>query len=259
MVELFQDAILGLLGFFHRLTNNFGFDILLLTLFFKAATYPLQRKSMLAMKKMATISPLMQELQKRYKDEPQKLQQEMGKLYKEKGINPVAGCLPMLLQLPLFFLLYSVLRDPTVNNYLFTNASFFGMDLTTNPVTALTYDFYHNMALALPGTIVLNIQTLLWSPEAPYVGVLYLPAVGLLAFMLTTQFISTWFTATGDKNQRMQMMLFNVMFIWFGLSMPSGVLLYWTTQNLIGMLQQFLINKEHARSEGTVKVKPGKA
>ncbi len=245
-----MEAILGLLNLFHRLTGNFGVDILLLTVFFKVITYPLTRKSMLAMKKMSTMQPLLQELQKRYKDDQPRLQQEMAKLYREKGINPVAGCLPMVLQIPVFILLYTVLRDPTVNHYVFVNHSFLGMDLSTNPLTAVTADFFHNLSLSLPGTIVLPPITLFHSAQAPYVGVMYIPAVVLLAIMVTTQILSTLFTATGDPNQKMQMMMFNVLFIWFGIGIPAGVLLYWTAQNVMGMAQQWLINREHNQISG---------
>ena len=123
MFELFDSAILVLqdiLNVFYQLTATLGFPsyglaIILMTLVIKMLMYPLTVKQVKSMKGMQILQPKMKELQTKYKDKPEKLQQEMIKLYKETGVNPMAGCLPLVLQMPIFIIIFYGLRDFTFN------------------------------------------------------------------------------------------------------------------------------------------------
>ena len=123
MFELFDSAILVLqdiLNIFYQLTATLGFPsyglaIILMTLVIKMIMYPLTVKQVKSMKGMQILQPKMKELQAKYKDKPEKLQQEMIKLYKETGVNPMAGCLPLVLQMPIFIIIFYGLRDFTFN------------------------------------------------------------------------------------------------------------------------------------------------
>ena len=123
MFELFDSAILVLqdiLNVFYQLTATLGFPsyglaIILMTLVIKMLMYPLTVKQVKSMKGMQILQPKMKELQTKYKDKPEKLQQEMIKLYKETGVNPMAGCLPLVLQMPIFIVIFYGLRDFTFN------------------------------------------------------------------------------------------------------------------------------------------------
>ena len=123
MFELFDSAILVLqdiLNIFYQLTATLGFPsyglaIILMTLVIKMLMYPLTVKQVKSMKGMQILQPKMKELQTKYKDKPEKLQQEMIKLYKETGVNPMAGCLPLVLRMPIFIVIFYGLRDFTFN------------------------------------------------------------------------------------------------------------------------------------------------
>ena len=123
MFELFDSAILVLqdiLNIFYQLTATLGFPsyglaIILMTLVIKMLMYPLTVKQVKSMKGMQILQPKMKELQAKYKDKPEKLQQEMIKLYQETGVNPMAGCLPLVLQMPIFIIIFYGLRDFTFN------------------------------------------------------------------------------------------------------------------------------------------------
>ena len=123
MFELFDSAILVLqdiLNVFYQLTATLGFPsyglaIILMTLVIKMLMYPLTVKQVKSMKGMQILQPKMKELQTKYKDKPEKLQQEMIRLYKETGVNPMAGCLPLVLQMPIFIVIFYGLRDFTFN------------------------------------------------------------------------------------------------------------------------------------------------
>jgi len=109
--SLLAEPLLFVLRFFYRFTQNYGTSIILLTLLVKLLFFPLSQKSSMSMKKMQKIQPQIQLLQNTYKSDKQKLQQEMMLLYKKQGVNPMGGCLPMIVQIPVFIALYNVLNS----------------------------------------------------------------------------------------------------------------------------------------------------
>ncbi len=129
IIKPFSIAIIWLLPQIHNVVPNYGIVVLIFALLVKLITYPLSRKQAVAMARMRELSPKMQELQAKYKNDPQKLNKAMMKLYKEAGANPLSGCLPLLPQMPLFFALFTVFRT-TIE---FRGAGFVGWitDLST--------------------------------------------------------------------------------------------------------------------------------
>src|SRR5690606_7007068 len=105
----FMYPIFWLLRELYALTGNFGVAIILLTVVIRGLMFPVAQKQFASMAQMRAVQPKMKALQERYKDDKPRLQQEMGRLYKDEGVNPLAGCLPIFLQIPIFFALYKVL------------------------------------------------------------------------------------------------------------------------------------------------------
>jgi len=205
-------GIFGILGkplfmvlhFFYNYTHNWGVAIILLTVLIRIIFFPLNHKSLKAMKKMADLAPEIKKLQKKYKDDPQKLQQEMMKLYAEHGANPMSGCLPIIVQIPVFIALYNVLMV-TVE---LKNAPF-----------------------------ILWITDL--SSKDPYYILPILMGLSMIA--------QQWITPSSDKNQRMIMYIMAVVFTFMFMNFPSGLVLYWLTNNILGLIQSYFINKTMGR------------
>jgi YidC/Oxa1 family membrane protein insertase len=247
-----EEIFLQILSFFHHYTGSYGWDIILLTLLIRIILFPVMISSIKSMKRMQKLQPFMKEIQAKYKDNKEKLNQEILKLYKEHGLNPMStltGCLPMFLQLPVFWALFQVLRDPSANGYMFINAKFLGMDLTTAAFTRLVPGFLDNIYLVMPGMVDL-------SPIAAFTGIgyfkdayLYLPTIVLVVgFVLTMYFQQKMMQV--DPNQQSMMVMMNVMFTFLAFSMPSGVLLYWDISNVLQIVQQKFTGGPMAKPPG---------
>ncbi len=207
-------ALLYIMKWFHAVTGNWGVAIILLTLLVRAVMFYPSMKSMVSMRKMQTkmaaMQPRLDTLKKVYKDDAQKLNAEMMKLYKEYGVNPLGGCLPMLLQIPIFFALYGTLSAA----YEIRGAAFFWKwtDLTAGDPT--------------------------------YIFPL---AMGLSMFLQQKLAPTNASTMTEEQAQMQKMMLWMMPIMFTGMSMylkwPMGLLLYWTASNTFGVLQQLAVNK----------------
>jgi YidC/Oxa1 family membrane protein insertase len=162
---------------------------------------------------MAALSPKMQELRAKYKDDPTRMNQELMKMYKEYGINPVGGCLPMLIQIPIFFGLFTMLRQAVE----LRNASFFWIHDLSQPDTVAR--------IALLGfTIPINVLPLI---------------------MAATSFWMTHLTPkSGDPTQQRMMMFTPIIFIVFCYNFAAALALYYTTQNLLTVLQLYLNKRQ---------------
>jgi YidC/Oxa1 family membrane protein insertase len=240
--------------------HNYGVAIILLTLLIRIALLPLTIKQTRSMAEMQQIQPLIKELQKKYKGDRQKLNEELMKVYKEHKVNPLGGCLPLLMQLPFFFALYAVTRgdpnkvklgpfraayngavNPAVAHLpigsalaLAINADtarFLGMNLSCTPSTA-----GRNTAA---GTVEIVKG---FGADCGSSWVAAIPFFVLVAGMVAT----TWYQQrqmqkmSGQVNPQMQMMgrIMPVFLGFISLSIPAGVLLYWVTTNLWQIGQQ---------------------
>lgn len=201
---IFGKPLFLLLHFFYQYIPNWGVAIIILTIIIRIIFFPLNHKSLKAMKKMADLAPEMEKLKKKYGKDPQKLQEEMMKLYAQAGANPLSGCLPILVQIPVFIALYNVLM----------------------------------VTVELKGApFVLWIKDL--SDKDPY----YILPILMGLSMVAQQFI----TPSTDKNQQMIMYIMAAVFTFMFLTFPAGLVLYWLTNNILGLAQSFIVNKTMKR------------
>jgi YidC/Oxa1 family membrane protein insertase len=197
--------ILELMRLINRFVGNYGVAIIVLSVLIKIVTFPLNQASMKSMKKMQEIQPQLKRLQERHKDDQQAMQKEMMDLYKRHGVNPLSGCLPMLLQMPIFIGLWNALGQ--------------AIELRHAPFVSWIND--------------------LSAPDRLMIGSVGIPVLTLLmgASMLVQQLMTP---AQGDPNQRRMMMFMPVIFTFFFINMPSGLVLYWFVSNLLAIGQQMV-------------------
>ena len=220
MIPLFQ--------FLRMFIPNYGLVIIVFSIIIKFALHPLTRSSMKGMRRMQALTPMMNEVREKYKDDPQKMNTAVMQLYKDYGVNPAAGCLPLLLQMPILFALYSVFRSSIE----LRQASFVGWitDLSIPDVIA-----------TLPFRI-------------PLIGMDTLS--GLALIMGITMFIQQKQTVTDPRQKAMVWMMPIMMTLLFS-SLPSGLNLYYLVFNVLSIGQQYWFNMQH-KDEPLRKVEPKK-
>ncbi len=194
---------------YNSLYPNYAIAIILLTIVIKLALFPLTHKQFLSMKNMQKIQPKMKEIREKYKKDPQKLQQEMMSLYKTSGINPLSGCLPMLVQLPFLFALFYTMSSDKFKVLISQEGVFPGFTNFWLPNLSQPDHLF-----ILP--IVIGVATYLSQKATPM---------------------------SGDKNQQKIMMFFPVIMVVICFKMPAGVLLYWAASQIISTMQQLIIMK----------------
>lgn len=208
-------VLLKIMNAIHRFLwpHNYGVAIILLTIIIRIVFWPITHKSTESMKKMSEIQPLVAQLREKYKDNPQKLQQATMALYKEHKVNPVGGCLPMLIQIPVFIALFVVLRS----------------------------------------AIELRFASFLWirdlsQAENLLAGILPVPLNILPLVMTATMWLQQKMTPqTGDPQQQKVMAFMPLMMLFLFYKMASGLVLYWTTNQCLMILQQFMMKRKQAR------------
>ena len=198
-------VLMDILFFFYSLTHNYGIAIILLTLLIYGILSPLTFKQFSSMQKMQVIQPEIQAIQKKFKGEPKQLQIEMMKIYRKHKVNPMSGCFPLLIQMPIIFVLYRALID---------------FPFSENP-------------------------SFLWIKDLGKPNIPLLLLLGGMMFLQQRITQKTQVQAAGQQQGIAKMMQFFPIFIIVMLwSLPSGVMLYWFTSTLISVLQQFLIRKK---------------
>lgn len=194
--------LMVVLKFFYAFIGNYGFAIILLTICIKIIFWPLTQKSYKSMKGMQKLQPEMKKMREKYGKDKQKLNQEMMSFYKDNKVNPLGGCLPMLIQIPVFFALYRVLLG--------------SIELRHAPFMMWITDL---------------------SAKDPY----YVTPL----IMGVTMFLQQKMTPTNmDPTQEKIMLMMPVVFTFMFLNFPSGLVLYWLTNNLLTILQQYLIRRQ---------------
>ncbi|HEX9910495.1 MAG TPA: membrane protein insertase YidC, partial [Desulfatiglandales bacterium] len=218
--DIIAKPLLFLLRFFNQYTGNYGIAIILLTILIKILFWPLTHKSYKSMKEMQKIQPLMAKIREKYKDNKEMMNKEMMSLYKTYKVNPMGGCLPMVIQIPVFFALFRILG----NSIELRHAAFM---LWINDLSAPDRLFH------LPFTIPLM---------TPPSGI---PVLTLL--MGASMFIQQKMTPTpGDPTQAKIMLLMPVIFTFMFINFPSGLVLYWLVNNVLSIGQQYRIIKRAA-------------
>jgi len=214
-------VLVKILNTFYSIIPNYGIAILLLTILVKLILFPLTRKSQMSMFKMQQLQPLIGQLKEKYKGDKQRMGQEQMKLFKEQGVNPMSGCLPIVLQMPVFFALFRTLQ--------------LSFEMRQTPFVAWIDD------LSMPDTL---IQL---SFSMPFLGdaINVLPIImGIASFV---QMKLTPKNTSGDdpqaKMQQKMMQMMPVIFPFILYKFPSGLTLYWTTSTLISICEQMFIRR----------------
>ncbi len=200
--------LFAVLSWLHGIFGNWGWAIIALTALIRAILYPLTYKGMVSMQKMKMLSPKLKELKEKYKKDPQRLNAATMEMYKKHGANPLGGCLPMLLQIPIFFALYRTLLN----------------------------------AVELQGA-----PWILWIHDLSRMDPFYILPILMGASMFMQQHITpNNFT---DPMQEKVFKYLPVIFTFFFVSFPSGLVLYWFTNNLFSIAQQYVVNQQFRNAE----------
>jgi len=213
----FCKLLVPTLNFFHRLIPNYGVAIILLTFLVRIIFWPLTHKSTISMKKMQELQPKLKELQAKFKDNPQKMQQETWALYKENKVNPMSSCLPMLVQIPVFIALFTVLRSAVELRY-------------------------------APFLWVSDLS----EPENLLAGLLPIPLNILPFLMAGTMALQSYLTpSAGDpQQQKMMMVMMPIMMLVMFYGFPSALSLYWTVSQVISIVQMLMMRHKYTVAHG---------
>jgi len=240
------DIFANIIIFLYSFTHNYGIAIILMTVIIRVILYPLMQKQMVSMREMQKIQPLMKAVQDKYKNDKERLNKELMALYKEHKVNPMSGCLPLIIQMPILILLFQVLRKFKyyIPNTEIIDGGFLWIPKQVEIIVEGIPKFVAGLAapeqlIHLPGNGIFGIQ-----------------ALGILPFLIGgSMYIQQKMTSTGgaavgkdggssQQTQKMMTIMMPLMIGFMSFSLPSGLTLYWFTSTLLGIGQQYLINKK---------------
>jgi len=208
--DIIAKPLIKVLNFFYNYTGNYGVAIIILTIIIKLIFWPLSQKSYQSMNQMKKLQPMMAKIREKYKDDRQKMNEELMRLYKTYKVNPAGGCLPMVIQIPVFFALYQALLG--------------AIELRHAPF------IYH-----LPFTDIVWLADL--SAKDPF----YITPL----IMGATMFIQQKMTpAPGDPTQAKIMLFMPIIFTFLFMNFPSGLVIYWLVNNILSIAQQWWMLKK---------------
>jgi YidC/Oxa1 family membrane protein insertase len=204
-----SEGLLTVMNTLHAWVKSYALAIVIMTIIIRSLLWPLQNAATKSMRKMAKLSPIMNELREKYKDDPQRINQETMKLYKEYGVNPFGGCLPMLVQIPIFFGFYGML-DKAIE---LRNSSFLWVRDLSQPDT-----IFHVAGIPINILPLVMAATQLWQMS------------------ITPK--------TGDPAQQRMFLFMPLIFLFICYNYASGLALYWTVQNLFFVAQMYLTRNQ---------------
>ena len=207
--------------FFYRWIPSYGIGIILLTIVVRIILLPLTISQTRSMARMQMLQPELKEIQKQYKDDQQRSQQEVMAFYKKNNVNPLAGCLPLILQMPIFFALFQLLRD---------------------------------LGVKVTGAGAQTIYKFLWMNLTAMDPFYVLPILMVVTMILTSKMTQTDMTKTGISNAMMTYLL-PVVFGVISYKMQSGILVYWVTTNIWSIGQQYFVNKMVLKEKAKTNIK----
>jgi len=254
------DFVGNILEFLYGFTHNYGLAIILLTIIIRVLMYPLMQKQMTSMTETQRIQPLMQEIQRKYKSDKEKMNQELMKLYKEHNVNPMGGCLPLLIQMPILILFFQVLRE---FEYYIPNTNVIDGGFLWIKNTAIVKVLENGAEVAkIVAGLAAPDQLFGVLPESvPMIGgtpIGILPIlVGATMYIqqkLTTPAMPSSSQSSSSSNpaagtQKMMTTIMPLMIGFISFTLPSGLSLYWVTSTVFGIGQQLLINKKKESSQ----------
>ncbi len=231
IVDVFEELLLAI----HGIGVGWGFAIILMTIVIRIILFPLTYKQFKSMRALQTLAPEMKKLQEKYKDDRQRLNQEMMKFYQENKVNPFGSCLPLLMQMPVFIALFYMLREDLKHDICGPAAeldryaaeigkklSDIGCDKVPGHEGSAQFLFIPDLTAAATGGVLVTLL------------VLYVVSQLLSSLLMST---------TVDKNQRYIMLALPFVFVLFVQGFPAGLLVYWITTNLWTVGQSYLMRR----------------
>ncbi len=212
-LQFLSKFFLWLLGQLYKMIPNYGVDIIIFAFIIKVVVYPLTHKSLESGQKMQKVQPMMQELKQKYKGDPKQMNAEMQKLYKEHGVSPLGGCLPLLLQMPIFFALYPALRYSVELRQ--AHFMFWLKDLSAP-------DPYYILPV-LMGVFMFVQQKMMTPPP--------------VSDNMDDQ------QKAAAQTQKMMLYMMPVMMVWIFSGLSSGLVLYWMIFNIFSIIQMYIMRK----------------
>ena len=208
---------LRVLKLFYRIAPNYGVAIILLTVVVRLVTLPMSIKGQRSMMKMQRLQPQVERIREKFKDDQERLNREMVELYKRNHVNPLGGCLPMVIQFPVFIGLYEALLN--------------AVDLRNAPFIGWIRDLSAPEFLPVQGLTI------------PFTNLHGIPVLVIL--MAATALLQQWISPRNpDPSQQKMMMYMPVLFSLFFVELPAGLSLYYFASNVLGVIQQFILNRE---------------
>lgn len=203
MIQAISDVILVVLRYLYDFSGNYGVAIILLTLIVRIATFPLNQKQIQSAKAMQQLEPERKKLQEKYKDNKEKMNEEMMNLWKKNKVNPFAGCLPLIIQFPVLIAMFQLLREPEV---LYTEIENFS-------------PYFLSLDMTLPDPLFI------------------LPLLAGITTFLQQK------TMTTDPSQKGLLVAMPIMITVFSINFPAGLVVYWVVNNVLSVGQHFMMNK----------------
>lgn len=235
-MDWFAKFLLSLLNWFYdHVYPNYGLAIIFLTILVRVAVFPLTWKSMVSMKRMSQLAPELEKIKQEVGDDPQELQRRTMELYRERGINPLGGCLPIFLQLPVFFALYRMLWQA----FELRRAPFLWITDLSEPDRLFTLPFAIPIPFSTQGIDAINL----------------LPILGAVAILFSQELMPTS-GPTQTPQQKMMMRIMPVIFTLFMYNLAAGLNLYFLVSSLIGIAQNMVIQRVKIEPKPVAPKKP---
>lgn len=233
-----ESLLKACLNLFHDIVPNYGVDIILVTVLVKAALFPLSKRAAESSARMQALQPQMRELQDKYKNNPQKLNQELAGLYRKEGYNPLSAFLPLLLQIPVFIAMYNIFN---------TNFDLRGAPFIPGWISDLSQP---DSIVALP-----VIDLLVWKVEA----LRGLPIIYFASQILYGKYVQS--SSPGQDPAQARLMLYGMPAVFFFVlyDVPSGLIVYWIASNLLSLLQQTVIGRHIVQKNSSSRVRSARS
>jgi YidC/Oxa1 family membrane protein insertase len=242
--DMLMKALFDVLNFFYGWANDYGFAIILLTLAMRVVLLPLTVKQTKSTFELQRIQPKIKQLQAKYKNDKEKLQEETLKFYQENKVNPLGGCLPLILQMPIFFALFRVLGT--------TSKKIAGKSTIVPGLLLAAIAAMPAAEAEAAKRFWIILPDITKTPANMYEtgGILgVLPYAILVILFGLSIYIPQMMQPNVEKTQK-QMALYMSLMLWFGWISPAGVLIYWVTSSLLQVAQQWVMQKMYAHPEG---------
>lgn len=217
MIQAITGILNQVLTAFFNFTNNYGISIILLTIVMRVVTWPLTNKQLSSAKAMQELQPEIKKLQEKYKNDKEKLNQETMELWKKHKVNPAAGCLPLIIQMPILFAMFQLLKNiPT--------------------------DIPDAQLMFLGAHMHFSVGMLKNAPPQVWAASHY-----LLVFLSGATTYVQQKMMTTDKSQAAMLIAMPLMLLYFSIQFPAGLVLYWVVNNILSIGHHYLLNKKPAK------------